>query len=57
MDIVGKKGYKKTGYFSGLIGTIAKGDGVVGFEHLYKIVFKNGSAVMASKKDIQVIEE
>lgn len=56
-NIIGKKGYKKTGHFSGLVGTIEKEDGRMGLKNLFVIRFKNGGGVVASEKDIQLIEE
>lgn len=47
LNIVGMKGYKKSGFLEGLVGTIEKSN-TVGFEHLYTIKFTDGSGVLAS---------
>ncbi|MFB5758901.1 hypothetical protein [Paenibacillus medicaginis] len=53
IDVVGKKGYKKYGYFSGLTGTIERCDSITP----YKIVFEGGGSVGAHLKDIVVVED
>ncbi|MFT8313313.1 MAG: hypothetical protein ABF633_03545 [Clostridium sp.] len=54
-NIIGKKGFKKTGFYAGLIGVISKSDWE-GFEHLYKITFKYGGSVLTNIDDIQIVE-
>lgn len=56
MDIVGKRGYKKSGFYEGLVGDIEKST-VEGFEHLYKIVFEDGSGVITSANDVEIVHE
>lgn len=55
-NIVGKKGYKKSGFFEGLVGVIEQCN-TEGFEHLYRLVFDNGGSVVASENDIEVVHE
>lgn len=51
-ELIGKKGYKKTGFFAGVVGTIERSDLA-----LYRIVFSNGSSVGARKEDIELVED
>lgn len=44
-------GYKRSGYFEGLVGEITNCD-IKGFEHLLRITFKSGASVLAAHKDV-----
>ena len=54
VEVVTMRGYKKTGFFAGLLGDITNCD-IKGFEHLYRITFRNGASVLASWDDIDTI--
>ncbi|HID0815760.1 TPA: hypothetical protein ACXNW8_001370 [Clostridium botulinum] len=56
MDIVGKKGYTKSGYYTGLVGDIKKCT-IEGFEHLYTVRYEDGSDAVTDKNDIEVVHE
>lgn len=58
MNLLGKIGYKKTGYFAGLHGVLTKVDyePFCNNPDLYIIKFSNGGGVMAHKDDIEIIE-
>lgn len=56
MNIVGKKGYTKSGYYAGLVGDIGKCT-VEGFEHLYTVIYEGGSGTVTDKNDIEVVHE
>lgn len=45
------RGYKKTGFFAGLLGDVTNCD-IKGFEHLFRITFKSGASVLASWDDM-----
>jgi hypothetical protein len=54
-DLIGKKAYKKRGFFSDLIGVIEKSDNGI---TPYKLVFKTIGAVgFRDKNDIVIIED
>lgn len=55
-SMIGKRGYKKYGYFRGLVGNIQSNHDPFG-NIPYKIVFSNGSSVTAWGKDIYVTGE
>lgn len=52
-EYIGKKAYKKNGFYGGLIGVIQKSDHITP----YKIVFGGGGAVGIRKEDIMLVEE
>lgn len=56
VEVVAMKGYKKTGFFEGLIGEVEKCN-IKGFEHLYRITFDNNTSVIASWDDITTVGE
>ncbi len=54
-ELIGKKAYKKRGFFGGFIGTIQKSDSGI---TPYKIVFASGSAVgILDERDIEVVKD
>ena len=47
------RGYKKSGFFKGLIGDVTNCD-IKGFEHLYRITFKGGASVITAFDDMEL---
>ena len=56
MNIVGMRGFKKTGYGAGLVGTIEKCD-MKEFSHLFTVRMEDGSGFVTSENDIEIIHE
>lgn len=53
-NIIGKRAYKKSGFYAGLIGIIDSKDKI--FDS-YLIKFKDGSGVYASINDMVILED
>lgn len=56
MNIVGLRGYKRRGFYTGLIGTIERYSDMSFFNNLYVIRFENGAGVVTQLKDIVILE-
>ena len=52
MSVIGKKAYKNSGFFSGLVGIIQKGDDITP----YRVVFSDGSSVGARLSDLIIVD-